>query len=43
MPKEKLGVKLRKQYNREETPDELLSKFKSNNIQEKKKGKSKNK
>ena len=29
MPKEKLGIKLRKQYNREETPDELLSKFKS--------------
>ena len=29
MPKEKLGVKLRKQYNREETPDELLSKFRN--------------
>ena len=29
MAKEKHGIKLRKQYNREETPDELLSKFKS--------------
>jgi len=29
MPKEKLGVKLRKQYDREETPEVLLSKFRS--------------
>ena len=29
MPEDKLSVKLRKQYNREETPDELLSKFRN--------------
>ncbi len=29
MPKEKLGVKLRKQYDREETPEVLLLKFRS--------------
>ena len=27
MEKEKIGVKLRKQYDREETPDELISRF----------------
>jgi len=29
MPKEKMGVKLRKQYEREETTEELISKFRS--------------
>lgn len=29
MAKEKIGVKVRRQYNREETPDELLAKFRN--------------